>query len=107
MAQGQRESGLQWKKDNNIPFRLVIDEERKLYRQFGLGREVKLVWTLEAFAFYAAEMIAGGPDKKGMMEMTWLSWVETSLSNRVEKWCTHTHKRVSMTDPKWQTFYSA
>jgi len=60
VAQGLRESGLQWKKDYNLPFRLVIDEKRNLYRQFGLRKELKLVWKLETFAFYAAKVIAGG-----------------------------------------------
>ena len=62
VAQGLRESGLQWKKDYNLPLRLVIDEERKLYRQFGLRKEVKLVWNLEIFTFYAAKVIAGRTD---------------------------------------------
>ena len=62
VAQGLRESGLQWKRDFNLPFRLVIDQDMKLYRLFGLRRQVKLIWNLEIFTFYAAKVIEGRRD---------------------------------------------
>ena len=62
VAQGLRESGVQWKKDYSIPFTLLIDREMALYRLFGLRREVKLVWNLEIFTFYAAKVIEGRKD---------------------------------------------
>ena len=59
MAQGQRESGVQWKKDYNLPFPLLIDREMIYYRQFGLRRQVKSVYKIETFTRYAAEQTAG------------------------------------------------
>ena len=62
VAQGLRESGLQWKKDYGLPFKLVVDRDMVFYQQFGLRREVKLVWNLEIFTFYAAKVIDGRKD---------------------------------------------
>ena len=62
MAQGQRESGVQWKKDYNLPFPLLIDREMSFYQQFGLRRQVKLVWNLEICTFYAAKVVDGRQD---------------------------------------------
>lgn len=62
VAQGIRESGLQWKKDYGFTCQLLIDHDMVFYRQFGLRREVKLVWTLETFNFYAANVIEGRGD---------------------------------------------
>ena len=62
VAQGLRESGLQWKKDYSLPFQLVVDRDMVFYRELGLRREVKLVWNLKIFTFYAAKVIEGQKD---------------------------------------------
>ena len=62
MAQGLRESGVQWKKDYDLPFTLLIDRDMAFYRSFGLRREVKLIWNLEIFTFYAAKVVEGRKD---------------------------------------------
>ena len=62
VAQGLRESGLQWKKDYGLQFPLLIDRDMRFYRQFGLRRRLKLVWNLEIFTFYAARVVEGGKD---------------------------------------------
>ena len=62
VAQGLRESGLKWKKDYGLPFQLLLDREMELYRAFGIRRELKLVCTLEIFAFYAAKVVEGQKD---------------------------------------------
>lgn len=62
VAQGTRESGVQWKRDYSLPFQLLIDRDMKFYRQFGIQRRVSLVWNLEIFTFYAAKVIEGRQD---------------------------------------------
>ena len=62
VAQGTRESGVQWKKNNSLPFTLLIDRDMKFYRLFGLRQEVKLAWNLDIFNFYAAQIIEGRKD---------------------------------------------
>ena len=59
VAQGKRESGVQWKTDFDFPFTLLIDRDMAIYRLFGLRREVKMVWKLDTFTFYAAKVIEG------------------------------------------------
>ena len=65
VAQGQRDSGVKWKKDFNLPFTLLIDRDMVFYRLFGLRREVKLIWNLDIFTFYAAKVIEGRRDNMG------------------------------------------
>ena len=60
VAQGSKESGVQWKKDYGLPFTLLIDRGMKFYRLFGLRREIKSVFKVETFTDYAARVIAEG-----------------------------------------------
>ena len=59
VAQGQRESGVQFKKDYDLPFPLLIDREMILYRQFGLRRKIKVLFKVETFTRYATQLIEG------------------------------------------------
>lgn len=56
---------MQWKKDYNIPFTLLIDSDMEFYRLFGLRREAALAWNLQIFTFYAAKVIEGRTDNMG------------------------------------------
>ena len=60
VAQGQRDSGVKWKKDFNLPFTLLIDRDMVFYRLFGLRREIKSVYKIETFTAYAATVVAEG-----------------------------------------------
>ena len=60
VAQGTKESGVQWKKESDLPFTLLIDRDRKLYRLFGLRRQLKAFFKVETFTAYAAQIIAEG-----------------------------------------------
>lgn len=59
IAQGLQESGVQWKKDHDLSFPLLIDRDMVFYRLFGLRRNVKAAWNLEIYRFYAARAVEG------------------------------------------------
>ena len=60
VAQGTRESGVQWKKNNSLPFTLLIDRDMKFYRLFGFRRQVKCIFKIKTFTTYAAQLVADG-----------------------------------------------
>ena len=60
VAQGTRESGVQWKKNNSLPFTLLIDRDMRFYRLFGVRRQIKSVFKIKTFTAYAARLVADG-----------------------------------------------
>ena len=59
VASGTRESGLRWLETYQSPFPLLLDQDRVLYRMFGIKRLLEVAWDLKVFIAYA-EAVAGG-----------------------------------------------
>ena len=53
MACGTREGGLKYVEETQLSFPLLLDRNRKLYRQFGLRRSLVVAFKLEIFKWYA------------------------------------------------------
>ena len=49
VASGTREGGLQWLETYQSPFPLLLDQDRVLYRMFGIKRLLKVAWDLKVF----------------------------------------------------------
>ena len=56
---GTRESGLEWLQKHNIPFSLLLDQDRIFYRQLGMRRFLKSSFCVKTFQRYADERVAG------------------------------------------------
>ena len=61
VARGTVESGLKWLNNVKLPFPLLLDIKLALYRNLGLRRSVKAVWTISSIVSYAEEKVAGIP----------------------------------------------
>ena len=59
VARSTQESAMKWLRDQNVSYRLVLDFDLELYRQLGLRRSVKLVWSMESIVLYAQFRVAG------------------------------------------------
>ena len=52
-------AGDQWIRDTHCRYTLISDEERQLYKMFGLPRSIREVWSLETVKMYAAKKAQG------------------------------------------------
>lgn len=48
-------AGGQWLQDTRCQYSLLADEDRQLYRKFGLPRTIHEVWSLEMVKMYATK----------------------------------------------------
>ena len=60
-SNGVRDSGLEFIKSSTLPFPLVLDGTRLFYRQLGLKRSIKAVWSVATLKAYAEEKVAEVP----------------------------------------------
>ena len=60
-SNGNRESGLEFRKLVNLSFPLLLDGERQFYRRLGLKRSIVAVWSVKTLKSYAEEKIAEVP----------------------------------------------
>lgn len=61
VARGTNESALKWLDNVKLPFSLLLDINLTLYRNLGLKRSVKAVWSVSNIVGYAEEKVAGVP----------------------------------------------
>ncbi len=48
-----------WLEETGVPFPLLLDSERKVYRAYGLGRSVLQVWKPRVLVHYLRLVLAG------------------------------------------------
>ena len=60
-SNGNRESGLKFRKMVDLLFPLLLDGERQFYRRLGLKRSITAVWSVMTLKAYAEEKVAEVP----------------------------------------------
>ena len=60
VARGSRDGGLRWLEETKLPFPMLTDCDRVLYRHFGLRRLVQIAFNLPLFQSYADAVVDGG-----------------------------------------------
>ena len=60
-SNGNRKSGLRFRESVSLSFPLLLDGLRQFYRQLGLRRSIKAVWSVPTLKSYAEEKVAGVP----------------------------------------------
>ena len=60
-SNGIRDSGLQFLESAKSKFLLLLDGARHFYRQLGLKRSIKAVWSVATLKSYAEEKVADVP----------------------------------------------
>ncbi|CAH1261701.1 Hypp2436 [Branchiostoma lanceolatum] len=56
---GTQTGAQRWLQDTSCPYDMLLDQDRKLYGAFGLGRSVFKVWSVAALTYYAEQKAAG------------------------------------------------
>ncbi|KAI8486915.1 hypothetical protein Bbelb_354230 [Branchiostoma belcheri] len=56
---GSQTGAQRWLQDTSCSYHMLLDQERKLYGAFGLGRSVSKVWSVAALTYYAEQKAAG------------------------------------------------
>ncbi|XP_035692664.1 uncharacterized protein LOC118427115 isoform X2 [Branchiostoma floridae] len=55
---GSQAGAQRWLQDTSCPYDMLLDQDRKLYGAFGLGRSVSKVWSVAALTYYAEQKAA-------------------------------------------------
>ena len=61
-SNGNRDSALQFRETVKLLFPLFLDGSRLFYRQLGLKRSIKAVWSVATLKAYAEEKVAQVPE---------------------------------------------
>lgn len=61
VARGTESDARQWVDKYKYPFQLLLDLPMKFYRELGLRRSVKKVWSIPTMMHYTEQKVAGIP----------------------------------------------